>query len=150
MKPLSPVDIGYLAALFDGEGTIGAYKDKRSNSFTENVGVTNTNTALLEWCKLITGFGYVTPLGDRKSEKHKKGFIWRLRRDELPVLLPILLPHLKLKRRQAELVLELLDTLKVEKIAYGRGRGTMVSEEVAILRAVICSELADLNRKGPT
>lgn len=137
MKLLTEGDKYYLAALVDGEGTICASESR--GKIRPNVSVYNTSFKLVEWCQRVTGIGSCEPVERGDRPRHKRQYQWRLRQDEMRAFLPVILPYLKIKARQAELLLELLETLS----AGGKGR---VTDDLMILRLTITSELSDLNR----
>lgn len=108
---LTDVQAAWLAALIDGEGSIGVWRAKRKTSgyrYDGIVQIANTNVELLMKAKEHTGelhaLRFQNP-GNVKTKKHKPLFVLRIRSRKVPVLLPQLLPYLIVKRRQAELVI---------------------------------------------
>ena|ERR1019366_3556272 len=156
VNPLTEAQKGYLAGLIDGEGCISLGRNLNLRSGNYDYGpavcVTNTNRDLLVWCKAVTGIGIVPNGSIAPNPKAKIRYVWRLRADEIVPLLPVVLPYLVIKQVQAELLIEYLSKCR-GSLRLGRGRGNgqgceAPSDEVAMLRAIIFSELADLNRRG--
>lgn len=118
-------DIGYLAGIIDGEGSITAYtrkqviKERVYTSCDSRLAIYNTNRGLLEW--LQKRWGGIITLGKKStSVRHKQ--VWSLNWSGSmanPVL-TIVAPYLKLKREQAETYLKLSSLLT---------RGKRISKE---------------------
>lgn len=110
---LSQLQIGYLAGILDGEGAISITrvkrdddkKRKRDYSLRADVRITQRRrlllTTILDWIGEENGKISATGLDNRF-------FVLRLRHVWLRDHLALVLPHLVLKRRQAEIVLEFL------------------------------------------
>ncbi len=104
---LSPLQIGCLWGMIDGEGYIGYRKDWRV--LRPLFHVTNTNRDILEKLREWTGFGTVRG-GRRYEEKWKPVYRWHIERmDELYSLLKILEPYLVVKKMAAKKAIELLE-----------------------------------------
>ena len=99
MKKLSKVDIRYLAGFFDGEGSVGIYKDHGYHRV--RIQIANKDIGVLEWVKSVAGNGHV--YGNVVNNKTcsmfqtSSGFAINLLR--------LIYPYLKVKRNQVELVL---------------------------------------------
>ncbi|MFO0877587.1 MAG: hypothetical protein U0840_09445 [Gemmataceae bacterium] len=111
-NPLSVSDLAYLGGLIDGEGYVGILKPKRSHregrpGFQAYATIGHTSLELLNKVQQMVGLGKIH---DRKATnvRHKRSYQLDWKPNHLRELLPQLLPHLRLKRRQAELVLEYL------------------------------------------
>lgn len=139
----SPVDLSYIAAFFDGEGCIAITrskpKERREYLYSVDVYASNTKVQVLSWMRDSTRLGVVQPKHDERPTV-KRCWIWRLRNDEVRILLPQIMPYLKIKLQQAELVLEFLD--------LESNSGREVPEQILIQRQVIFEELAELNKRG--
>ncbi len=141
---LSEFDLGYLCGLIDGEGSIFFCKqscDWRPQSvvYYPKLNVGGTNPAPIKWCKDTLHIGFVHRF--KRGESEKDGWIWQIGRfDELVALLKLVKPHLKIKKKQAELVLKFI------KIRYTReiGQRELYSDEE--LEAV--KTVKALNRRG--
>src|SRR4051794_15019973 len=94
-------DLGYLCSIIDSEGHIGisrkiGYKKYR---YCLNFTISNTSMPLIEHIKQITKCGTIQCSRDVKP--NKKLFCWAARFDESAIILPIVEPHLIIKRQQA-------------------------------------------------
>jgi hypothetical protein len=114
---LSPVELAYAAGILDGEGCICVRQHSRLKSTKVEVTVGMCNTVIPDW--LLSIF----PTGRRYTKRRQVSKNWKpcelfmaCNLQAVPILTQ-LLPYLKLKKRQAELALE-LNALKRE----GRGR----------------------------
>jgi hypothetical protein len=146
MNNLSQLNLGWVAGVIDGEGYIGLTRRvNRKNSqhnYSQNVNVSNTSMTMLTHLKSVTGIGNIGPEIDHGPGR-KLSWVWSLRVQEQALFLPVVLPHLVVKQKHAELLLEYFTTVKPML-----GRGHCLPERDIILRMCIFDELADLNRKG--
>lgn len=103
----------YAAATIDCEGCVGLsrstnYNRKREKyyAFCPYVIVGNTNKLLIDWLRDTFGFGYVQKR-KRKPKKHKEVWLWRLgNKGDITYFLSGVLPYLKMKNKQAEVLTE--------------------------------------------
>ena len=121
---LSDFDRGYLAGLLDGEGCISLIRNKRKGGYEryyQYVSIANTDLAVLKWVETVTGFGRVrrlnqlpfTPLRKEHNQKPwtwTKAYTWQASScAEVYTLLKNIGQVLKIKKEQAQLILEFLD-----------------------------------------
>lgn len=105
---LSKTDKAYIAGIIDGEGTIRLHKDSRRGILCEpRVSIASTNRDLLEWLKnkLCTA-AHIT-----RFELYINNY------DTMP-LLKAVKPYLRIKKKQADLVLEFID-LRLARKQWG-------------------------------
>lgn len=138
---MTEFDIGYFAGLLDGEGFVTITCQGTTTQGSAAVGITNMNKPLLEELKRNFG-GIIYDHGKPTSVRHKQGYVWRLNGKKVEPFLTLVLPHLRLKKRQAELTLIFIETVK----AGGPGRDT--TNETLILRDEIREEVRTLNKRG--
>jgi hypothetical protein len=123
----------------DGEGcfTIGT---SRHRYYSVQVNVANTDEAILQRIQSFTG-GHLRFSRGKGNQRDYYALGWRT--DELLQLLPQLIPYLRLKRRQAEIVYQFL-------VEHTRGsyHGKFVPESSKLLRKVLFDELRLLNVRG--
>lgn len=112
----SEVDRAWLAAMFDGEGTIGirrydSYRTARKqiyqDGFVVYTSVTNNDVELLDHCISLTGFGR-SALKQAAASTDKRGIVsrrdsfgWRLDANDAVDVIRAIYPHLIAKRKQA-------------------------------------------------
>lgn len=104
----------YLAGFFDGEGTTGVYFANHRTSFQPRVGLVQSEErgrVLLEEAReFFAAHGApVTKLYERKSIKHKP--VWMLQtnnRTSVQIILTHLMPYLRIKKNEAQAVLDFL------------------------------------------
>lgn len=97
------LDIRYLAGLFDGEGHITVTRNRAGQReyLTVGCGIANQYRPVLEQVKAQFGGNvYQQKPGERPV------FAWIARSVEMTAFLEAVLPHLQIKRRQAELGIE--------------------------------------------
>lgn len=139
MKPnLTEADFRVAATFIDCEGWIGiargtGYNRKREKYLRYNCTVRSgmTDRAYIDWLQECFGGGIYF----RKSQtnKWKDQYHWSLGSTNLREFLKVILPYLKIKRKQAELALEYLDRLQDNDPAW---------------RESVCKQMNALNRKG--
>ena len=95
----------YFAGIFDGEGCVRLFKEKKGGRLQPELKVTNTSKELADW--LINNFGGRLRVFRLKEERHKPCYDWHIyRTKDIIRLLELILPYLIVKREKASLVLE--------------------------------------------
>lgn len=140
----TPTNAAYLAALIDGEGTIGIYRANGvrslSPSFYVQVTVVNTNTDLMAWLSENIG-GRVDKRSDTTSRdpRHKHPYHWRVHGPNAELLLNAVRPYLVCKGSQADVALQL-------RAMHQAGR-VLTPEDVAA-RQALKDRMHVLNARG--
>lgn len=141
-------DLIYMAALVDGEGTITARQTTSPVTGREaihcRVIVANSYAPLMTWLSDAFG-GKLSEPRTTRSIKHKPVMTWYVGSSEAIRLCVRLLPYLKVKRRQAEIVIA-LGKLSYTYVPGQRGR--FVSPEIRASRAPLLDEIRALNHRG--
>lgn len=110
--PLSEADRAWVAACLDCEGTITAFaKSNKHRGRTRGVGVAvKVSMTALPVLQKLHSLCLGSLFGPVKAKRgHSDIYVWCLAANGCRYLLPQILPHLLLKRRQAEIVLQILD-----------------------------------------
>jgi len=146
-------DIIWMAGFADGEGCFSIHKSRPRGlvAYSARFSVNNTNPeALVPYLKYYGGSIQQRKFGD----KRRTIFEWRCPKEILISFLKDLMPYLRLKRQNAELLLSLLKIQQDTKRKYrrtedGRYAGTvrMEAEEIAS-REQMYLECRELNRRG--
>jgi hypothetical protein len=138
-------DVGYLAGLVDGEGCITAFhrkayseKRERHPSATGGIRIAMCAPELIQWICSVAGVGKVYLLPARKKT-HKDCWLWQPGLQGSARFSEAILPHLRLKRRQATLLIELAQI----KAQSRRGKQKNLERQQAIVR-----EIQVLNKRG--
>lgn len=93
-------DLAYLAGLSDGEGCFYAYH--RSG---QGIKISMVDSEAITW--LYNVFSGTVHVSTRDNPKWRDAYTWQLQRmSDLRFLLPLLIPFLKVKHRQAACLLE--------------------------------------------
>jgi nitrogen regulatory protein PII len=146
-------EIGYLAALIDGEGTLtiaknifhyeSEYRKRGYTTYRPMLAIANTSQELLEVARDMIGAGKVyPPAGKKRKASHKGTYRYILYTYEY--LLPLLIEikdYLIVKKRQCELLIEFIES-RLQKGNKGVGVGYSERE------IEIYEEVKRLNRKG--
>lgn len=142
MKQLTDFDIGYLAGVIDGEGSLAIEKlSPRKNRkycyFTPRLVVVNTNKQLMDW--LVNKIG-----GKYHARKlivgRKQCYSWFIFGKLIEKVIKLIIPLLICKRQLAELILQFRETV-------GK-TGWHVTEEVLQLRNSMYLKSRELNKLG--
>jgi len=108
-KIFSEVNKAYISGLLDGDGAIMACIEKHAEKkfgfrIRIYIKISQNNFKILNWCKFITGIGNVRNVSGNEYE-------WLVRNQEdARLLLELLLPYLKIKKKQANLARRILNT----------------------------------------
>jgi hypothetical protein len=122
--------LGYLAGIIDGEGTIGCYfyHDRGNQSPRYGIWIVNSDKRILDRCKAtIHEIGLENVfLGQRnykqtnfKKTPSKMWYIQISRKADVKTLLEAITPHLTSKQEQAQLILNFFNDYP--NLLYGRG-----------------------------
>jgi hypothetical protein len=142
---LPATTIAYAAGLFDGEGhvTIGVSVDKRRGRnrpvYRLYLAISNTDRQVLEWLRDSFGCGVVA----RREANPTTGKVccrWQLANRNATRLLVAMLPYLRIKRPQAELMIE----FRGHFLPHG-SHGVPLSYEAVALREDYRRRLRELN-----
>ncbi len=128
---ITKTDKAYVAGLFDGEGCIHINRWAKALKNGHQYGL----LCQIKMCdgRLLTGlhtqFGGNLKLDKRSllNPKHSDILIWRVECRKAAAFLELLLPYLRLKRKQAELAIKLQKAMPI----HGRGRNPVTAEEIA-------------------
>ena len=142
MSDYSRDSLIYLAAFIDGEGHIALYYSPNKVIATFNIqfSVTNTNKMIIDW--IIQTFKAVRR-NHVKYDGRKQVNIAAWNRDEAKIILREILPFLKIKIRQAEVLLEYLNTVYISN-----GRLKCLTAEQGFYFKVLADECSELNKRG--
>lgn len=130
----------WLAAMIDGEGTIGIYK--QNQSYAKRLIIVNTSEELIDY--LVNNYkGSKHGPYKQKEENHKNRFWWRCDGKDAIKLIQKIEPYLVIKRVQAQLALEAWeDTFKIDY------RGRKTPKYIADKREEYYQEMKKLNHRG--
>ena len=130
------LNIDYIAGFFDGEGCVWASKRDVRAIFT------NTNLQILLDIQEYFGEGRITQK-HRTPKDHANKLCYQLtmwnRRAER--ILKVMLPHLRLKRREAELALEIMSTFRKPGAPPGSNGNCALPQEMWDYRSALCAQI---------
>lgn len=143
---MSKLTASYIAGFVDGEGYISIYPVTRKTTyFISCIKITNTNKEIIEWLHdSYGGYFYTRNFG---KNKWKTAYTWTLTDKKVVPVLQKITPYLKIKRKQAEIVLK-REKLKERCQNLGERKGMVYSE--AILKEIenCYLEIKLLNKRG--
>jgi len=134
----------YAAGFFDGEGSICSSTQNRKYAQLM-VAITNTDKRIIEdWTAKFGGNFYTNNYSSVSNRKPRHQ--WQTNKKATAVkVLRVLLPYLRVKKQQALLALEFLETVSEE---HGGGTGERMPKETVKIRNRICKKLQRLNGRG--
>lgn len=103
LKPMSEVELAYLAGLIDGEGTITLCKPRASSKYkVPQISMASTSYELIKIVADMTGIGHVSQK-KKYQDHHSQSYTWQCTNSKqvialLRALLPYLRESLKWKR----------------------------------------------------
>jgi len=113
------VQASWLAALWDGEGSIGILKtrttDRPTRRFAANVGVYNTHLGLMERVSHLLG-GHVFQKESRANGNHRAVYRLHVKARLILPFLKAIRPYLIIKAKQADLVIAFREALEASPL----------------------------------
>jgi len=130
----------------DGEGTICFYHSYAGEAVTVNglIGIEITDPHILDWVVEKWG-GKIHHRPARSSRNHKDRFIWRLTTQKAVPCVKSILPFLKIKQKQARLLLELAE---IKRHSRRNGHGEYTHKYRPKRQEAILREGKRLNKVG--
>ncbi len=108
-------DYAYLAGLFDGEGTVEARyntnRKHRAPDWTARIMIYNTDGDLMSWLQETFGGTVVTSAKTVRPLARRDLYTWRLSAKKGQEILIEMLPHLRVKFDQVEMLLQLVNLM---------------------------------------
>lgn len=144
---LTESQLAYLAALIDGEGCLSIVKiGKAGAGYSCKITVVNTAPQLPEiWREYGVGRLY---LKTNRPAGHKPCYHWIMSANVCRALLPLLLPHLRIKQAQAQLLLKFLPLVDSRRRLCRRGV-TPEDRAMSLAQArALYFECKRLNKRG--
>jgi len=137
------LELAYAAGFIDADGCITIQNHSVDRRFGQpSISASQVAIEPLVVLQKLFG-GTINKASDNRKETHAPVFRWRLVSRKSIVACKELLPFLRYKRRQAELVLRFDETsLTQAQKRYG------LPKEILEIRQAISIELSHLNRKG--
>lgn len=149
--------IAYLSGIIDGEGTmfIGNYGNKdqiRGTGFFQTIiGVTTTDECLADW--LLANFGgWKSEYTPKQRAQNCKGPVygWRATGDRLTHLCELMIPYLIIKKKQAEILLEMRKTYHCSEYQIGKQGVQHIPKEIILKRLDLMDQLKRLHCRNHT
>jgi len=150
-KEYSIEEIAYLAGIVDGEGSIyiGAFSSNPKTGaphYQTNIEVTNTDIGLIDWLVNVFG-GRRASYTAKQTPKNSRRAVyrWMASGDRCTHLCEIMMPYLVIKKRQAEIMLQMRATFKHTGAQKGRQGTPAVSQEILEIRKRLEAEMRALH-----
>ena len=136
----------YIAGLFDGEGTVLINERKSTStyhrdfpSYALSIVISNSDRGIIDWLNDTYG-GYVNEHSeDAGFESHRPSWQWKKFGTEAMGFLKLMLPFLRIKRRQVELAI----AFQKSKDAI---KGTCITEDIVKRRQWYKYSISELNQ----
>ena len=150
---MKKIELAYLAGFLDGEGCFTLVKTYRQDvrfDYWGNIqcGMANTpqNREILQWLKnLFGGYYKEFPQTEKRKLRNQKPVVfWRIVSQSSAKCAKQLLPFLRVKRRQAEIIIAFA---KLQE-KHRRKRGLKFTKAEIEKRENLLQEIRKLNKKG--
>lgn len=142
------LDIRYVAGLFDGEGCISLIKANRKNSslhsYSVRVVIAMTNKPIIKLLHSQFGGIYTERNGNDTSTRNSFSLLWS--NNKAKPILEQLLPHLILKRSEAEIALNFINELSQVGTSFWRKATQNQISELQNKRENVRKLLAQMKR----
>lgn len=143
----SETEKAYMAGFIDGEGCLSIVRAQprgrtRSIGHRPMVIVANTNVASFD---IFVKYYGSKRSPSKKKPNHKIRWVWTCPAGKIYHLLKDVYPYLILKKKQAEIILDFLESTNNHR---GHRWGTLLPEGELAKREVFCQQIQELNRKG--
>ena len=152
---LTEIEKAWMAGFVDGEGSLTIIKqvrkDRPSSAYRAYATISNTNAGVLKiFCKEYGGRIYSYRDVREWDAKWKDSYYWICPIVTTRKFLSDILPHLKLKRKQAELLLEFINKKHAfrRKERKGQHGSAPLSEEEISFREKLRLKVRSLNTKS--
>ena len=148
MHELTDNELAYIAGFVDGEGCISITKRKDKEykngcSFYVNLRIVNTDLEILEWIQDILNVGGCI-IKRKRIGNNKQCYELKYGCLQACKGVRLLLPYIKVKKRQAKILLE-FQKLKDDNHQIGRNG---VPRERWMKQIKLCEEIQSLNKRG--
>jgi hypothetical protein len=150
-KEYSAIQVAYLAGIIDGEGSIyiGCYSHNPKTGtphYQTKIEVSNTSEPLVDW--LIANFeGNKTMYTAKQLAKNSRRAVyrWTIWSDRVAHLCEIMLPYLVIKKREAEIMIEMRETYKKTHMQKGQQGTQPIEKSVLADRERLYKEIKSLH-----
>lgn len=122
MNSIAELNLAYLAGLIDGEGCLAVIRQRNSHcragyAYRCGLRIANSNEPIMDWLVKVVGAGAVKSHLP-KMRNSKRQWTWEVWGDDSANLTRQLLPHFRIKRPQADLLLAFQQGLKSRSGPY--------------------------------
>lgn len=136
---LTESNLGYLAGIIDGEGTVTLIRKHRNEMPSPEITIATTSSELLSWLATHVGCGHVRKK-IRRSASHRQAFTWCVRGNKALDLLMLIKERLHIKKPHADIICS-----QYKKLTPRNGRYTAEMEQAKLS---LFAEIKTLNKKG--
>lgn len=145
MNKITKMDWAYLAGVIDSDGCIGTQKNTIGRTYRPYLVVIQRDMVLIEW--LFSKFeGRVNLVSRKRADRTDYYLRWETHNTKTTNILKGSLPYLIVKKEQAKLAIELVETRKF----HGNKKGKPCTEETIQRQKEIYSRIRSLNSPETT
>ena len=152
-KEYTIAEAAYMAGILDGEGSlsIGNFSGNRKNGdrhYQTNIAVCSTDIELIDWIHSTFG-GYRGAYTPKQMSKNgrKQVYKWQCSSDRLLHICEITLPYLTIKKRQAEILIQMRKTFNNSHNVKGMQNAQRLTKEILDLRQSYFLEIRALHNR---
>lgn len=148
--PNTDIDLAYLAGLIDGEGhlRIGVKQSRRWHQWEVLIVIGMCDREPLDWCAEVFG-GHVTRHSLPKNPRYRRSYTWRIWGDQACALADAILPLLKLKTEQAQVLVDYARfKVELKRTRPGPRVPLAIRQAEHIRREVLRTRLRGMTKRG--
>lgn len=154
MKAVSSGNLRYIAGLIDGEGSIKANEYRHLSRskrvcfvWGNRLRIRFADEQTIKWLRETTGIGCVYV---EKNGRYQPMWNWQVSNKECADILLAVVPYLRTRKRQAQLMLQLRTCIETYKQPRDeKGRAMPIESTESRLRLHLCEQISRLNRGLP-
>ena len=146
---LTKDQLGYIAGVIDGEGSISIIKASTKYNFSYQLRliVTNTDYRMMKWLKDTIGYGSIYERKRGQFKPHWSNvYTYAITATKAKNLLVLIYPYLVIKKEQADIAIEFTKTVLAQKNNIYGCKG--LKESILNKRKELKSRINFLNRRG--
>jgi len=104
---ITKLELSYIAGFIDADGCIALYKNK--DAYRPSLEIAQVGKPILEWIQSKIGCGKIYKI--KRGVNNRQAHSLSVFPTELKEFLPAIIPYLKIKGRQAKLIMEYFDVI---------------------------------------
>lgn len=145
---MADIELGWCCGFIDGEGCIRIDKTRTQiYTYRPAIRVSNTNIDALKRIRNLFKRGIIYKGKREEKANHKIAYQWCVDTLNAIAIAKMIQPHLIIKRKQCDLLLEFYDKC-MNHTKKKWGGSNKIPNDIQILREIMFDEMCKLNKRG--